>query len=284
MLGWNVKLAIESALVTSRLLADERISRETKRGICRAVARLHCLPQGRVPNPFRMLGYSVTFPDEGHFRYLVDELFRDMSYMFSVATDSPRIIDCGSNIGLSVLFFKCLFPRAKVTAFEPDPDTFDILLKNIEQNSLQDVAVHCCALADYDGMIDFHRPSIGNGNLRMSIDKERMNEATISVPTKRLVPFLQERVDLLKIDIEGAEECVLNDLYKSDVFANVMQMHLEYHHHIHRQKDDLAGILQILETSDFGYQIRADQRPWPIRGGFQDVSLYAYKKSAFDIQ
>jgi FkbM family methyltransferase len=231
-----------------------------------------------------MLGYSVSFLDEGNFRYLVDEVFFDMSYMFSATTDSPRIVDCGSNIGLSVLFFKYLFPKAKITAFEPDPDTFGILSKNIEQNFLHEVTVHCCALTDYDGMIEFYKPSDRRGDPRMSVHNERMSGTTISVPTKRLVPFLREPIDLLKMDIEGAEECVLNDLYRSGVFPNVMQIHLEYHHHIHQQKDALSGVLQILETSDFGYQIRADQRPWPIRRGFQDVSLYVYKKSAADLQ
>ena len=242
--------------------------------------RLHCTPRGRVPNPFRMLGFKVHFLDETHLRYLMDELFLGMSYMFATSTKSPRIMDCGSNIGMSALFFKALFPNARITAFEPDPDAFEVLSKNIERNCLRDVAAHQCALTDYDGTIAFHKPSAGSGDLRMSIDKARMSGTTITVPARRLVPFLQEPVDLLKMDIEGAEEGVLQDLHRSGALTNVMQIHLEYHHHIDGRKDALAGVLQILEASGFGYQISASQPRWPTRGAFQDVSLYAYRKQA----
>jgi FkbM family methyltransferase len=274
----SIKPAVQSAIFAYELLTDERISRKMRREICRAAAYLFCLPKGKIPNPFQMLGYSIFFLGEDELKFLVYELFLKLSYMFPAESDAPRIIDCGSNVGLSVLFFKSLYPDAKITAFEPDPEAFDVLSKNIEQNSLKDVVAHQCALTDYDGTIEFHKPAAGTGDLTMSVDAERMSGTTISVPAKRLAPFLCDRVDLLKIDIEGAEEAVLKDLYKSGVLPNINQMHLEYHHHIHRQKDALASVLEILETGGFGYQISARQSRWPVRAGFQDVSLYAYKK------
>jgi FkbM family methyltransferase len=274
-----IKSAAKSAITARNLLADERISRRMRREICRTLIHLLIIPQGKIPNPYRMFGYSVKFLDENDFRFLINEVFGNLSYIFSCKNDNaPRIIDCGSNIGLSVLFFKKLYPKAKITAFEPDPEAFDILSKNVKQNSLQDVVVHQCALTDYDGVIEFHKPPIRKGSLLMSIDAGRVSGTTISVPAKRLAPFICDRVDLLKIDIEGAEEGVLRDLYKSNVFINIDQLYLEYHHHIHHQKDTLSGVLKILENSGFGYQISASQDYWPTKDGFQDISLYAYKR------
>jgi FkbM family methyltransferase len=43
----------------------------------------------------------------------------------------PVIIDCGGNIGLSVLYFKYLFPNSVITVFEPSPPVFEILKENI---------------------------------------------------------------------------------------------------------------------------------------------------------
>jgi FkbM family methyltransferase len=65
------------------------------------------------------------------------------------------ILDCGANIGMATLFFKWLYPNARIDAFEPDPKTFQLLENNVKQNHLTNVATHNCALWDIDGKIDF---------------------------------------------------------------------------------------------------------------------------------
>ena len=273
--------AVKSVIRIRKLLNDERIPKRLRRGIGSALARLECLPKGRVPNPFSMLGYQVFFLGEDQFRILFDELFLDLDYLFSTRIIAPVIIDCGSNIGLSVIFFKALYPGSKITAFEPDPETFETLSKNIERNSLKNVVAHQCALTAYDGAIDFYKPAVvGKHSLAMSINPERMRGTRISVPATRLAPFLSDPVDLLKIDIEGAEENVLADLYKAGVLPNVKRIHLEYHHHIRPDENSLATVLKIFEDSDFGYQIQAGQPRWPTKEAFQDVSVYAYNKKS----
>ena len=54
------------------------------------------------------------------------ELFCKEMYQFNSLSDEPVILDCGSNIGLSVLYFKTIYPKAKVWAFEPDAANFEI--------------------------------------------------------------------------------------------------------------------------------------------------------------
>jgi FkbM family methyltransferase len=202
----------------------------------------------------------------------------------SMASEAPASTACMTfapicHIGLAVLFFKTMYPQARITAFEPDPETFEVLSKNIRPNGLQDVVAHCCALMDYDGTIDFHKPVAGGGDLCMSIDSQRTIGTMISVPAKRLQPFVQEPVDLMKIDVEGAEEMVLEDLHRSGALRNVAQIHLQYHHHIHAHKDAAANVLMaILESNGFGYQLRTSMVTWPSREAFQDLSIYAYRR------
>src|SRR5438067_450203 len=82
---------------------------------------------------------TISYIDEQEFDILWNEIFRVNQYVFSSKTDTPFIIDCGSHIGMSVLYFKRRCPQAQIIAFEPNPQTFQILERNIRQNHLQDV-------------------------------------------------------------------------------------------------------------------------------------------------
>src|SRR5690348_10496292 len=82
-------------------------------------------------NPIDILGYKVSYMGEYEIRWLFRELFLEACYFFQPETDSPIIFDCGSNIGMSLLFFKKLYPNARISAFEPDPYTFVILERNV---------------------------------------------------------------------------------------------------------------------------------------------------------
>jgi FkbM family methyltransferase len=119
--------------------------------------------------------------------------------------------NCGSNIGVSILFFKMLYPKARITGFEPDPFTFDLLTDNVRSNSLTDVELYQCPLGDDDHSITLYRPSEeGASSLRMNvIGKRAVNSASITVQARRLSGFIRDHeIDLLKIDIEGAEHQV----------------------------------------------------------------------------
>jgi hypothetical protein len=71
-----------------------------------------------------LMDYTISFCGRASFLYLFEEIFAKASYLFHSDTDRPLIFDCGSNIGMSVLFFKKLYPAARITAFEPDPRTY----------------------------------------------------------------------------------------------------------------------------------------------------------------
>lgn len=75
----------------------------------------------RLPTTVSVVGCEFAHRGERAFRFLFNELFADACYSFRAQTDSPLIFDCGSNIGLSILFFKKLYPKARVIGFEPDP-------------------------------------------------------------------------------------------------------------------------------------------------------------------
>jgi FkbM family methyltransferase len=232
----------------------------------------------RLPATVSIAGYEVLHRGEEQLWHLFDEIFVDACYLFRADTDCPSILDCGSNIGMSILFFKKLYPSARIVGFEPDPLTFDTLQKNLTRNALPDVTIHRLALGDRDETRKFFRAwECDRSELTMSLSKQRNDGRELEVECRRLSGFIVDEIDLLKIDIEGAEQEVLIDLVDSGKLRLIKQMYIEYHHHIDPNVDALSQTLRLLEDEGLGYQLKASTWPWPA-SGFQDVSIYCYRK------
>ena len=70
---------------------------------------------------------------------------------FEPRDSEPLIIDCGANIGVSVLEWKTRWPMSRIICFEPDPDAFRLLTLNMERNDIPGVQCIHAAVADFDG-------------------------------------------------------------------------------------------------------------------------------------
>ena len=230
-------------------------------------------------NQADMLGFHVNYLDHESFRYALREVFFKFDYVFEADTDSPTILDCGANIGLTTLFFKRLYPKARISCFEADPTTATILKKNIDQNRLQDVVVHNLMLSASDGERPFYIDDSAPGSLRMSgVPGFISNHREILVKTGRLSDYVNGPVDLLKLDVEGAEFEVLGDLKSSGKIAHIRRMVIEYHHRIDGQTSCLAGFLALLEAEGFDYQISGDCHPITQQNVSQNFLIGAYRR------
>lgn len=224
-------------------------------------------------------GYRVPFCILHNFEHLYSEVFVKHSYWLNLRSARPVILDAGSNIGMSVLFFHLLWPEARITAFEPQPAAFNCLSQFIRLNQLEpNISAHQVALAATEGQLDFFIDEASPGSLLASLDSDRMSQNCISVTGKRLSSFINGPIDLLKMDVEGNEFDVLTDLVESTAIRSVQRIVLEYHHHIDRERDDLSNLLKLLEEAGFGYHIECKMgRPFP-EYRFQDMLVYAYSK------
>ena len=263
-------------LSEARAIGPRSLTRKVRLQIARSWIRLNWSPDDRIPNPVRLFGHTISYFRASQLRRLVRELFVEEHYFFEASSPHPVIIDCGSNIGMSVLYFKTLYPAARIVAFEPDPAAFAKLSDNVTRNSLTDVTLHRYALSAIEGEPDFYRSD--DRSLRMSLDRRRNGGQCITVTARRLSSFVTEQVDLLKVDIEGAEFAVMQDLLDNGKLRYIKQIHLEWHHHIDRDVDALSPLLKLLEDANFGYQISARCRNRGLPRLSQDIEIFAYRK------
>jgi FkbM family methyltransferase len=116
----------------------------------------------------------------------------------------PLIVDCGANIGASVLWFASRYPRAHVLAIEPAPDNFELLRHNCAH---LDADLRLAGIASEDGFAALIDPGEGTLAYRTIPAGPESGLPTFSLPT-----LLQQKSPatytafLLKLDIEGAEK------------------------------------------------------------------------------
>jgi FkbM family methyltransferase len=222
----------------------------------------------------KLIGMQIS--SYGYFNLLhqLKEIFLLSEYQISTTNKSPVIIDCGANIGLSILYFKKKCPNSKIFAFEPNPNVFNLLKLNIEQNHLQGVELYNYCLSDSEGEIEFY-VNENLGTMEGSVLEERGGANKLKVKAVRLSSYIKEEVDLVKMDIEGAEINVLDDLKRNGKLNSVNTYLIEFHHNIPGQLSGLGRFIQDFEENNFGVSLRSG---FHNQGEFQDVFLRIFKK------
>ena len=227
----------------------------------------------------KFFGYEFDVPDPYSFLWQVKEIFVDESYKFVPSSNSPVIYDCGSNVGTSVAYFRKEYPEAKIKAFEADPKIFAVLKENLSKNGLEKLELFNKAVWINDEGVEL---GIEGADGSSVFSKEN----TVRVESVRLKKLLSEEkeIDLLKMDIEGAEANVIPDC--ADELSKVKNLFLEYHTFVGR-KQNLAEVLSILEKSGFRYFIKqeADRKiPFVNRKNKNNpqmdlqLNIYAYRE------
>lgn len=210
----------------------------------------------RRPGSEKIFGFKVNFLDYADFVMLFEEQFINKEYVFHSKAAEPFIIDCGSNIGMSLVFFKKLYPNSRIIAFEPDEKAFETLKSNVESNGMKNVELHRAAITERHGNVDFYYDAEKPGKAYMTTRPGRIARKGVEkVESTTLSEYISRPVDFLKMDIEGAETGAIKELSDNGKLRLVSEMVIEYHHHIVPGEDAFSGILGILEENGFGYSI-----------------------------
>lgn len=218
-------------------------------------------------NDIKLFGKKIRVWGRIGFIYAVKEIFIDEYYKIRLKPNS-YIIDCGANIGLSVIYLKRAFPDSKIIAFEPDEKNFELLNYNINAFGFKNVEIRKQAVWVEQTNLSF----TNDGTMSSKID----SSGNHIVKAIRLKDLLIQPVDFLKIDIEGAEYAVLTDI--KDSLYQVSNLFIEYHGYFN-QNNELIEILQIVNNAGFNFYIKE-------AASMYDHPFYDGKKSpaVFDVQ
>ncbi len=121
------------------------------------------------------------------------------------------ILDVGANIGYHTVLFGALAgPKGRVIAFEPAADNYCLLNRNIARNGLENVETMAAAVCDKAGVLGLRRHDESSGAHTLADVEQAGFSKTLLVPTLRLDDLPIDRVDFIKIDIQGAELLALD--------------------------------------------------------------------------
>jgi FkbM family methyltransferase len=136
-------------------------------------------------------------------------------------------LDIGSNIGNHALVM-ARFSK-QVYCFEPQQDVADMLTKSIAENHLQNVKVFCLGLSDQDQILTFYKNLDGNdGSSTFVADMKakhyETNTLTCVMGDKLLQKHHIDKIDFIKIDVEGYEYPALNGLRETIIYSRPIIM------------------------------------------------------------
>lgn len=226
-----------------------------------------------------IFGKPFIFHDGASFTATYKELFESNIYEFTPGPNARTIIDCGANMGLSVLYFSLNYPDHHIIAFEPDPEICGILKENIDTFGLRNVTVHQQAVWDKNEVLTF----FADGKMGGRVENTYRHARPVQVEAVPLAGFITDDTDFLKIDIEGAEGRVLKGC--KDVLHKAGHIFFEYHNSI-KDPQTLHELLGLVSSCGFTYYIKeSDVRKRPfidehnIAEAFNmALNVFCYKK------
>jgi FkbM family methyltransferase len=221
----------------------------------------------------KLHNYELKVPDWMSFVYQYEEIFVKQSYHFNTKSEAPRILDLGSNLGTSLLYYKENYPQAIIDAYEPDPKVFECLKHNVENNNLQGINLNQKAAWINHKGVCFTSTGADDG---------RISEEGVSVETIDVKNLLNKyQYDFVKMDIEGAETEVL--MHCGESLGRVNNLFIEYHLRPD-ETEKLGQCLGLLEKCGFRYTIQEIYSPQSyftscdLNHGFEmQVNIFAKK-------
>lgn len=187
----------------------------------------------------RFDGLSATVPDDERFNLCRELVLQRVYEVAGVPTGT--VLDCGANVGMFTL---TAFRSAdRVVAVEPDPSNYHLLAQNVANSGARNIELLEAAVWTVDGEMNFDTGTHSTGGGINSSAQLKVKSVTLDTLCETYGP-----IDLLKLDIEGAEESVIPNSRLDGVSRIVAELHL-------RQAGDERAMIQDLEARGFQVEI-----------------------------
>jgi len=170
---------------------------------------------------FTIFGNNVS-----DFSLLYDLLIKEEYQQVKSLPVPVTILDLGSNIGVSLIYFRLLFPEAKIYGYEPSLSTFAYLQRNVQQ--FNGIEVFNQAVADKDGEATFYE--FPHRSVSSSLFPRSRSARPVTVSQSSFDSIIKglnlQDIDLVKFDVEGAEYRIFkNARHKNRVRHYIGELH-----------------------------------------------------------
>lgn len=152
----------------------------------------------------------------------------EVRFLRSLIQPGDHVVDAGANLGVfSHLMARAAGPGGRVTSFEPDPVLHATLVANATSNGLP-IKAFPVALGATSGWASLNRGLYNSGDNRLSFSTQQSSGGQVSVKVSTLDDLLRgDRVDLIKIDVQGWELSVLQGMHETLARNPAVRLFLE---------------------------------------------------------
>jgi len=224
---------------------------------CRRLFGGHIYLAKKINKSYKMY---LNLKDQGISKplYLYGTREKDQVYIVqSAVKGGMNVLDIGANIGYYVLLEADIIgDSGKVYAFEPHPNNFAMLKRNVELNNfLNKVELYQMGMSDQEGVFNLfisNRSNLHtlNPEYSKSYTKKEPFKGSMRIEVADITKFLREKknIDFIRMDIEGHEVEVLNGLYRGlddlRIFPSILfETHLHKYNYVdHNMKDTLGKL------------------------------------------
>lgn len=216
------------------------------------IFRLHRRHGRRNPGFISYRGRQIAYVDAASMASAWDEIFVNRIYDAGPLPGEPYFLDAGANIGLAALYWTLNYPSSSGVCFEPDPQISRVLRKNLATFAAN-FQVDEVAIGAKESVGYFQPDGTDSGQIVLS----GPSHTTSAVQIKRLPPYLQRSVSLLKIDIEGAEYETIWDI--RDSLKSVERVFIECHANL-EQPQRYGSLIAILQECGFRCHVHSSRQ------------------------
>jgi len=207
---------------------------------------------------------------------------RETEVFLSFLKPHMTFVDVGAHVG----YYTLLAAKrvAQVYAFEPDPESFELLARNINVNGYTNVKGFHAAVTDKMGRATLQVDSEAWGNSLCSENVanpvQQLDVETVSLDELFASGSLGDHIHLVKVDVQGAEELVLNGARKILTECRpIILMEVEPHR-LRNMGTEPSHLLESLERN-YGYELRAIEANGP--ASIEDIVALAERELVVNV-
>jgi FkbM family methyltransferase len=180
-------------------------------------------------------------------------------YFCTLVKPGTVVVDVGANVGIyTLLAAKLLEGTGKIYSFEPTPRIYEILRDNVQVNSFLELGIvqlHQVAVTDRSGKARLSIFNNDSGHNTLFRDGKADDEIDVATTSLDEILATQERVDIVKIDAEGAEPLIVRGMQQVIKRNPKIRILLEFAP-VHLKRAGSSPLEVLDEFASFGFDIR----------------------------